>query len=321
MAGDWIKMRVAIRRSAKTVAVARQLEAQPAFRRWLGVTNTPSHRVTTRVTVCGLLELWGAVNEAISPEETVSFMSVCDVDNVTDIPGFGRAMLAVGWIEELPDSAGLKFPNFHEYNTPEAERQKPKTGAERTREWRARQRAKEKCDETVTAGDACDAREEKRRVKKNPPNPPAKPGGLLSENTGGQEVTNVAAYWTERLPQAIVSDRDRERIAAALAAGYQDHQVCLGIDGYLASAPKTPTLRAALRDTGTVGGWISAALSRPQKATLNTPDREKEAARGRWIRQELQTRGHEARDEIEAEAAVRFDAGAVKQSCKRAQEG
>jgi hypothetical protein len=85
-------------------------------------------------------------------------MAVSDIDDMVEMPGFGEALLAVGWVVEDGEK-GLVFPNFLEHNAPQKTRPEAKTGAQRTKEWRERKRK----SEGVTLRDACDGREEKRR--------------------------------------------------------------------------------------------------------------------------------------------------------------
>lgn len=165
MASGWIKMRSGLRTSAKTIAMSRCLTNSPSFKHWLGNASVTS-QVVTRVTVCGLLDVWSSLNQTIDDDDCVSFMDIEDIDHISGIPSFGDAMLSVGWISKI--EKGLQFPNFKEFNTPEKQRSETLSGAERTRKWR--QKRRDVGDENVTK---CDGREEKRREEKNTPlNPP-----------------------------------------------------------------------------------------------------------------------------------------------------
>jgi hypothetical protein len=133
------------------------------------VTHTASHRVTSRdenvtarVTVCGLLDVWAAVNEAIDPTTlAVCGVRICDIDTIAGIPCFGRAMEAAGWAIHVSDPLGVIFPNFLEFNTPDAIRNSPLTGTERMRQKRARDREKT----GVTNVTKCDV--DKSRIEKS----------------------------------------------------------------------------------------------------------------------------------------------------------
>lgn len=149
---DWIKVRVALRRNPKVVAIARLLASDTEFRgRFLAVTDRHessrivTNEIVTRVTVCALVELWGALNEVLSSECEAPFMTLDDIDEIVGVPSFGRAMASVGWVVESCDK-GLQFPNFHEHNTPQAARPQAKTQAERAKEYRDRKAAEARHD-------------------------------------------------------------------------------------------------------------------------------------------------------------------------------
>ncbi len=172
MAGDWIKMRTTIRRNPKTLMMANHLSVNRNFMNWWSdpVQRTCNDSVTeivtfsnvARVTVCGLLEVWGSLNESLNSDGFVRGMSLLTLDDMAEIPGFGEAMEFVGWVEETPE--GLVFPNFSEHNVPEKERPKAKSNAERQAEYRERQKAKK---EESNESNESNGREEKRRIKKN----------------------------------------------------------------------------------------------------------------------------------------------------------
>ena len=167
MAGDWIRIRRGIRQWPKTVAIARHLAANRDFVDWWSapsrqhcvtnvtenVTNVTFENVT-RVTACALVELWFAVNDVIGEDCWVPYMALSDIDDIVGVPGFGEAMLEVGWVV-LHDEKGLIFPNFSEHNVPHKMRSEPKSAADRARQYRARKR--------VTARHETSRREEKRR--------------------------------------------------------------------------------------------------------------------------------------------------------------
>lgn len=165
---DWIKMRTNLRRNPKVIAMSRYLSKDQNFINWLtGNSVTKSHTSVTsdvtkecdssvtmhavmRVTVCGLLEVWGSVNDVINSDNFVSNMCKSDIDAISEIPSFGDAMASVGWIENLEIECGdnneilaegLEFSNFLEFNTPEKARPKAKTQAQRAKEYRERKKA------------------------------------------------------------------------------------------------------------------------------------------------------------------------------------
>ncbi|KXJ45864.1 DnaT-like ssDNA-binding domain-containing protein [Marinobacter sp. Hex_13] len=197
MAGDWIKMRTNLRRHPRVIAMARQLSFDREFMNWWtdpqqmtcrdAVTEVVTFENVTRVTVCGLLEVWGAVNAVIKSSEAVDFMTIMDLDDIAGIPGFGVAMEAVGWVSE-DDENGLTFNNFSEFNTPDSERKKPKTDAQRAREYRERKKrngADKEQDSAAsrTSQNVTGRREEKSRSK-------------TSSTPDGREKISMAPDWT-----------------------------------------------------------------------------------------------------------------------------
>jgi hypothetical protein len=64
-----------------------------------------------------------------------------EIDEMAGVPGFGDAMELVGWVEETDE--GVVLINFSEHNTVGTERSSvAKTGAERTKGWREKQKIK-----------------------------------------------------------------------------------------------------------------------------------------------------------------------------------
>lgn len=189
MAGDWIKMRTNLRRHPKVIAMSRHIASQRAFTDQFrssqnvthheNATNSVTQAVTlemvARITVCGLLELWGAVNDVIKGDSLITYMTLSDLDDITGLPGFGEALKHVGWVTEINDESarGLVFPNFGEFNTPDAERKKAKSDAERAREYRARKKAEaenlqsHEPSQNVTENHELSRGEEKSRVENN----------------------------------------------------------------------------------------------------------------------------------------------------------
>lgn len=163
MAESWIKMRGSLLTNPRVIKMARLLLQDPEFLAWFvndGVTFNASQIVTnpslfvtrrhvsvvTRITVGSLTPLWSSVNECASADGILHDASLFEIDEMAGVPGFGRAMEAVGWLEILPNSEGIEFPNFIEHNTVGRERStSAKTPAERAKEYRERKRL-ETCD-------------------------------------------------------------------------------------------------------------------------------------------------------------------------------
>lgn len=180
---DWIKMRGGLLTNPKVIRMSRLLAENRFFMDWFTrgtrkqcddtVYELCDVTVVTRVTVGSLLSVWSAVNEASQEDGFIKGITLFEVDEMAGVPGFGDAMMAVGWVEETDD--GLIFPNFQEHNTVGKARQTErssgaKTAAQRTKEWRERKKQKELFetrDGDVTVTSHGDHREEKRREEKN----------------------------------------------------------------------------------------------------------------------------------------------------------
>lgn len=171
MAGDWIKMRTGLLTNPKVIRMSRLLATNPFFMDWwtrgtsvncdATVYEVCDVTVVTRVTVGSLLSVWASVNECAGADGFVRGITLFEVDEMAGVPGFGDAMAAIGWVEETPE--GLVFPNFSEHNTTGKERSSSaKTGAQRTKEWRERNKAVTR-HRDVTETSHGDRREEKRR--------------------------------------------------------------------------------------------------------------------------------------------------------------
>lgn len=176
MAGDWIKMRINLVTHPKVMAIAEFLSTESEYQDWSTLSSfiagyggsDEDHRneryaalrVTRYVTVCGLLRFWGYANEH-ARGEFIEFATLGDVDEVVQIPCFGKAMESVGWIREAEDKSGLELPNFAEFNAVAAERS---SGAERQKRYRERKKADSVTDDSdVTRDVTVTPREEKRR--------------------------------------------------------------------------------------------------------------------------------------------------------------
>jgi hypothetical protein len=172
MAESWIKMRGNLLTNPKVIRMARMLLQDPEFLEWFGVTErhvsvTPRHdsvtasvtesvtktdarrhaqnvTVVTRVTVGTLLPTWSTVRECAGTDGLLLGASLFEVDAIAGVPGFGKALLAVDWIELLPNEEGVRFINFGEHNSAGKERStSAQTPAERAAAYRERKKAKE----------------------------------------------------------------------------------------------------------------------------------------------------------------------------------
>lgn len=191
---DWIRMRSSLLTNPRVTKMARLLLADPEFLEWLcpgcDVPVTRDEAVTkrhipvvARVVVGALLPVWSMVNDTAARDGIVRHAASRDIDETAGVPGFGKALLAVEWLEELPNGEGVQFVNFEEHNSPQKERSVvAKTGAERSREYRERKAAEKAARVTVgvTPRDAArdvtsdvtrNHREEESRGEKNKKEP------------------------------------------------------------------------------------------------------------------------------------------------------
>lgn len=151
---DWIKMRSSLLTNPKVVRMARVLLEDQEFVDWLcpergAVTRNESVTkrhvpAVTRIVVGALLPTWSAVNDSAADDGIIRHATVQDIDETAGVPGFGKALVAVDWMQKLPDDTGVQFINFDEHNTPQKERTlTAKSGAERAAACRERKRLKE----------------------------------------------------------------------------------------------------------------------------------------------------------------------------------
>jgi len=224
MASDWIKLRSGLRRHPKVIAMSRHLSGTVAFRKWwvenmgfsrheitenvtgASVTSVTSSHIP-RVTVCGLADVWAAMNGVVKADGHTPFLALSDLDDIAEIPGFGKAMAQVGWVI-VNDDESISFPNFNEFNTPEKERAQPKTPAERAADYRRRKKEAEEAAAKaepepvtiVTSRHAEKRREDKSTFSKDDksslPSPPKNDGNdLLKFET--EDLTSKPKVETE----------------------------------------------------------------------------------------------------------------------------
>lgn len=183
MAGDWIKMRVNLVTHPKVLAISDLLVEDDRYQDWstmsgfvpaIGGTRqeaeddfVASLRVTRYVTVGGLLRFWGYANEH-AKDEFIGNLRVGDLDEITQIPGFGMALEAVGWVAYNKDRRGIDLPGFNEYNTSGSERSAgAKSAAQRQKEYRERKRLAESSQQSDVTNDVTNDVTSNRREEKN----------------------------------------------------------------------------------------------------------------------------------------------------------
>lgn len=101
MAGDWIKMRADLHTHPKVVRIASALKAD-------------------RLRIVGGLHSAWCLFDVHSVDGYLDGYSPETLDDLIGFPGFARAMMAVGWLEE--DGESLVMPRFEAHNGQSAKR-------------------------------------------------------------------------------------------------------------------------------------------------------------------------------------------------------
>ncbi|EIW8605144.1 DNA replication domain protein [Klebsiella aerogenes] len=146
MAGDWIKMRADLHTHPKVVRMASALKAD-------------------RLRIVGGLHSAWCLFDVHSVDGFLDGYSPETLDDLIGFPGFARAMMAVGWLEE--DGESLVMPRFEAHNGQSAKRRAQDADRKRVK--------RNVVKMSVSEEDEMRTREEKRRedIKDiDPPNPP-----------------------------------------------------------------------------------------------------------------------------------------------------
>jgi hypothetical protein len=200
MAGDWIKMRVALDRDPKVLWMADYLAEQREFMDWLtdpvrrtceaSAYEHVTRNVTVALCVTALLVTWGAAREQGKRESDDLVLGNCSIDLLSALAGlpcFGQAMASVGWVIE-DDGQSVRFPKFFAGRESPSDRHRA-ANAERQARYRRRNGVGQAVTSNVTSNVTRNVTsnvtitriEEKRREEKKntiqPPIPPAS-GGL-----------------------------------------------------------------------------------------------------------------------------------------------
>jgi len=181
MAVDWIKMRTDLYRDPKVCIITDLLmDSEGELARYVNQNMqrdmTVTRNVMRNVTVGALVTVWGVLRhrgKRINDDLFVRCCTVSVIDDLADIPGFGEALLTVGWAVQTDE--GVVLPRFFEdYNVDPLEEIRAK-GRERQQKYRERQKEKSctRCD--VTVASERNAREKKRREEKSKKNTPLPP--------------------------------------------------------------------------------------------------------------------------------------------------
>lgn len=182
MAGDWIKMRPSLLTHPKVSGITRILEVDLKVGKALSngfsgcMSEIVKRNVMRNVTVTSLLIIWGAANEHTN-DGVFYNADLSDIDDMVGIPGFGFAMVSVGWAEYDEENSTVKLPNFSEYNTCGKDRA-AENNAERQRRYREKKKGESNVTHNVTQDVTNNDREEKRRedIKHTSDKPDDMPG-------------------------------------------------------------------------------------------------------------------------------------------------
>ena len=174
MAGDWIKMTHALRRSPEVVRITSRLKRDNS------VTGVPPS-VLRHVTISSLYTLWCIADEHATEEGFLPGYRLEDIDLEVGVEGFAAAVAEEGWLKAQED--GVYLPNFERHNGNSAK--KRILAADRKRHERSvtkmshvkRDNGHAKKGQKRDQRREEKRREEKRREekskKKTPPYPPA----------------------------------------------------------------------------------------------------------------------------------------------------
>lgn len=116
MAGDSIKMRAGLLSDPHVVRMARVLLRNPVFCEWTGTTCDAGTGdatvrearlvpVVTRATIGALLALCHSVDQNASDVASMRGVTLFEIDTMAGMPGLGEALVAVGWVEVVPDDS------------------------------------------------------------------------------------------------------------------------------------------------------------------------------------------------------------------------
>lgn len=156
MAGDWIKMRADLHTHPKVVRMASALKAD-------------------RLRIVGGLHSAWCLFDVHSVDGLLDGYSADTLDDLIGFPGFSRAMMAVGWLEENGES--LVMPRFEAHNGQSAKRRAQDADRKRN----VRKASASEADKKRT-------REEKRREDiKDKPHIGSEQNSPVDNSAGGSE--------------------------------------------------------------------------------------------------------------------------------------
>jgi len=101
MAGDWIAWTKGLALKPEVIAIAGRLG------------------LDRRMVACLCMEVWEWA-DSNTEDGCIDAVMHEAIDAATSVPGFGQAMLDVGWLQE--DKRGIIFPNWDRWNAKSAKR-------------------------------------------------------------------------------------------------------------------------------------------------------------------------------------------------------
>lgn len=150
MPETWIKLRddldtdPRVARMAALLATTAVTYVLPAEVRDLfgTVTRAVTRNAMRDITLAGLSRVWSHANRH-TQDGIFRHVELDYLDDLSRIPGFGRAMQAVGWAIHHPESDSIILPNFTEHNAPDKNGARSQTAAARRQQrYREAQKAR-----------------------------------------------------------------------------------------------------------------------------------------------------------------------------------
>lgn len=217
---DWIKMRTDLYRDPKVCLMADiLLHADGPFLHTLrdhhvidrdqsrdqsrdhGATRMMLRCVTRNAIVGALVSVWGVLRhrgDRVQDDLYLTNMSISVIDDIAELPGFGKAMVEAGWIRI--EGGTVILPRFYAVFNSDPSTERKAKNAENNRKYRERMRDQSRDQDRDQrdqsrdhhAGSKRDPREEKRREEKEDsktPPPPATGEGPKTDDATAPPVS------------------------------------------------------------------------------------------------------------------------------------
>lgn len=109
-----ISVRPALLHSPKVRAIARDIRGRTDFKDWAKAQMGPHSELLARFVLGTLVLVWGAAQEFVTKDGEWHGATLEEVDRVAGVPGFGKLMLEVGYLQQ--NIGSVTFPNWAEWN-------------------------------------------------------------------------------------------------------------------------------------------------------------------------------------------------------------